>query len=48
MVDAKEQRTKEDWAHQVKRLVDEDYPDADVILLVMDNLNTHKLGSFFH
>ena len=46
-VDAKERRTKEDWAHQVKRLVDEDYPDADVILLVMDNLNTHKLGSLY-
>lgn len=46
-VDAKERRTKEDWAHQVKRLVDEDYPDADVILLVMDNLNTHKVGSLY-
>ena len=46
-VDAKERRTKEDWAHQVKRLVDEDYPDADVILLVMDNLSTHKLGSLY-
>ena len=46
-VDAKEQRTKVDWAHQVKRLVDEDYPDADAILLVMDNLNTHKLGALY-
>jgi len=46
-VDAKEQRTKEDWANQMKRLVDEDYPDADFILLVMDNLNTHKLGSLY-
>ena len=46
-VDAKEQRTQEDWAHQVKRLVDEDYPDADIILMVMDNLNTHKVGSLY-
>lgn len=46
-VDAKEQRTKEDWAHQVKRLVDEDYPDADIIRMVMDNLNTHKIGSLY-
>ncbi len=46
-VDAKEHRTKVDWAHQVKRLVDEDYPDVDTILLVMDNLNTHKLGSLY-
>lgn len=46
-VDAKEHRTKIDWAHQVKRLVDEDYPDADVVLLVLDNLNTHKMGSLY-
>lgn len=46
-VDAKEHRTKEDWARQVKRLVDEDYPDAEVIRLVMDNLNTHKIGSLY-
>ncbi|MCH3917124.1 MAG: IS630 family transposase [Spirochaetia bacterium] len=45
--DAKERRTKEDWAHQIKRLVDEDYPDAEVIRLVMDNLNTHKIGSLY-
>ncbi len=37
--------TKEDWVHQLKRLVDEDYPDAVAILLVMDNLNSRKLGS---
>ena len=46
-VDAKEHRTKEDWARQIKRLVDEDYPDADVIRLVLDNLNTHKIGSLY-
>jgi hypothetical protein len=47
-VDAKEHRTKVDWAHQIKRLVDEDYPDAEVIRLVMDNLNTHKIGSLYN
>jgi hypothetical protein len=47
-VDAKEHRTKADWAHQIKRLVDEDYPDAEVIRLVMDNLNTHKIGSLYN
>lgn len=46
-VDAKEHRRKEDWAHQVKRLLDEDYPDAAVVRLVMDNLNTHKIGSLY-
>ena len=36
--------TKVDWAHVIKKLVDEDYPDRDRIVLVMDNLNTHKLS----
>ena len=34
-------RTKADWAHQIKDLVDVRYPDAESIVLVMDNLNTH-------
>ena len=32
-----------DWAHVIKRLVDEDYADRERIVLVMDNLNTHRL-----
>ncbi len=44
-VEVRERRTKVDWAHVIKRLVDEDYADRDRIALVMDNLNTHKLGS---
>ena len=32
-----DRRTKVDWAHQVKKLVNEDYPDKDRIVLVMDN-----------
>ena len=39
--------TKVDWAHVIKKLVDEDYPDRDRIVLVMDNLNTHKLSSLY-
>ncbi len=35
-------RTKKDWAECVRQLVDEIYPQADSIVLVMDNLNTHK------
>ena len=34
-------RTKQDWAHWVKDLVDVRHPDADCIVLVCDNLNTH-------
>ncbi len=42
-----DRRTKVDWAHQVKKLVDEDYPDKDRIVLVMDNLNTHHPASLY-
>ena len=42
-----DRRTKVDWAHQVKKLVDEDYPDEDRIVLVMDTLNTHHPASLY-
>lgn len=40
-------RTKHDFAQQMKWLVDEQYPDADVIRIVLDNLNTHGPGSLY-
>jgi hypothetical protein len=46
-VDAQHRRTKIDWAHQVKRLLTVDYPDAEKVVLVMDNLNTHRIGSLY-
>ena len=46
-VDAQPQRTRIDWADQVERLLTVDYPDADTVVLVMDNLNTHTLGSLY-
>lgn len=42
-----ETRTAVDWAEKVKYLVDEIYPGVDRIVLVMDNLNTHKLASLY-
>jgi len=42
-----EHRTKVDWAHQIKELVDERYPEAERIVLVMDNLNTHTPASLY-
>lgn len=42
-----DRRTQVDWAHYVKNLVDVHYPDATVIVLVMDNLNTHKKASLY-
>lgn len=41
------QRTMIDFAHQMKWLVDERYPEAAVIRVVMDNLNTHKAASLY-
>jgi hypothetical protein len=38
--------TKIDWAQLIKELVDEHYPNKKIVL-VMDNLNTHKLGSLY-
>jgi len=46
-VDVTERRTQVDWAHQIKRLVDEDFPDAEKVVLVMDNLNTHRPASLY-
>lgn len=40
-------RTCEDWAYQMKWLIDEAYPNAEKIVLVMDNLNTHTPASFY-
>jgi hypothetical protein len=40
-------RTKVDWAHKVKWLLDEKYPDAEVVVLVEDNLNTHNTSSLY-
>ncbi|WP_417564681.1 transposase [Microbacterium sp.] len=46
-VDARPQRTRVDWATEVDRLLTVDYPDADRVVLVMDDLNTHTLGSLY-
>jgi hypothetical protein len=40
-------RTKLDWAHAVRELVDVHYPHASTIRLVLDNLNTHVGGSLY-
>ncbi len=40
-------RTKIDWAYCVREMVDQIYPDAEQIVLVMDNLNTHNKSSLY-
>jgi len=42
-----ERRTKVDWAQAIRELVDGHYPDAERIVLVMDNLNTHTPASLY-
>ncbi len=42
-----ERRTKADWAHLIKDLVDVHYPDAERIVLVQDNLNTHTPAALY-
>lgn len=40
-------RTQKDWASAVKELVDVHYPQAEKVVLVMDNLNTHTPASLY-
>jgi hypothetical protein len=40
-------RTKEDWAYFMRDLIDVQYKDAEKLILVTDNLNTHGPGSFY-
>jgi DDE superfamily endonuclease len=42
-----DQRTRVDWAYCMRDLVDIHFPDAEKIVLVMDNLNTHQLASLY-
>lgn len=42
-----ERRTQQDWAHVMRELIEETYADAERIVLVMDNLNTHTPASFY-
>ena len=37
----------EDFAHQMRWLVDVAYPDAPVVRVVLDNLNTHRMASLY-
>jgi len=46
-VRVKDSRTAHDFAEVLQVLVDEDYPDAETIVLVVDNLNTHHPGALY-
>jgi hypothetical protein len=42
------QRTRREFAHAMRDLVDVQFPDAETIRVVLDNLNTHTLASLYH
>lgn len=46
-VSNRESRKREDWAGEVKQLLDVDYPEAELVTLVCDNLNTHDIASLY-
>jgi hypothetical protein len=46
-VEATDSRTRVDWAEQIRKLLDEDYPLARKVTLVCDNLNTHSIASLY-
>src|SRR5277367_3936617 len=46
-VEVTDRRTRKDFAHLIKGLVDGRYKDAEKIVLVMDQLNTHSVGSLY-
>ena len=42
-----ERRTRIDWAHFIKEMLEDRYADAEKVVLVMDNLNTHNVASLY-
>jgi len=46
-VRVRERRTRKDFAEVIRELCDALYPDAETIVLVMDNLNTHSIASLY-
>ena len=46
-VDVRERKTSVDWADEIRTLLNDDYPQAEKVILVCDNLNTHKVASLY-
>ena len=47
-VAGRDSRTRVDWAKEVAELLERDYPEAELVTLVCDNLNTHSVASLYH
>ena len=46
-VDVRETKTMIDWAQEIRILLDVDYAEAEKVILICDNLNTHKIASLY-
>jgi hypothetical protein len=46
-VTSRDSRTRLDWAEEVSQLLEVDYPEAECVTLLCDNLNTHNLASLY-
>jgi len=46
-VSTRDSRTRRDWAFEVQQLLNVDYPAAERVTLVCDNLNTHDIASLY-
>jgi hypothetical protein len=46
-VEVTERRTRQDWARFIKGMLEQRYPEAIKVRLVMDNLNTHTIASLY-
>jgi hypothetical protein len=46
-VSVRETKTRVDWAQEIQTLLDVDYPQAGKVILICDNLNTHKIASLY-
>jgi len=46
-VNVRQHKTAVDWAYEIRDLLNEDYAEAEKVILVCDNLNTHNIASFY-
>lgn len=47
VIEVRARRTKADWAYFMRTLIEDSYPQAEKVVVVMDNLNTHSPASFY-
>lgn len=46
-VHVRSRRTAVDWAFEIRELLEVDYPDAEVVMVVCDQLNTHTMAALY-